>query len=413
MPSYKIDIPGQGSFNVDSPAELTDAQAYQAVLNQIQQDSKPIETAGPIEAAIGSTKRLVSSGLTGVQLPFSASEAAMEGISRQKDITEKPAGSLEAVKQAYEQRGFLPAAKEVITQMPGVIAEQVPLVGSMYAGAKAGAMLPVPPQLKPFTMIAGSILGPLISYAGSSAERKAEEQIARGEKVDVGAAGAFASGAGQAALDRLSLGLSGLSRVFGVTAKELGTSAAEKLAKESFATALAKGTLKTELAEIPTEIAQQAIERYYAGLPITGEEALKEYGEIAYQTSLMGPLGGAGRVYERGEQQGIIKGQEQRQQRELNRIDAERDRIDQITLDAKLENINAERNRINQIAEDAKTEAEMLKAKEAADALYQSTINSLGNKAPEKSKLAKSIASMEVSFNKAIEQGDIDAQKKL
>jgi hypothetical protein len=371
-----------------------------------------IETAGPLEAAIGSTKRLASSALTGIQLPFGASEAAMEGISRQKDITEKPAGSLEAVKQAYEERGFLPAAKEVVTQTPGVIAEQFPLIGSMYAGAKAGAMLPVPPQLKPFTALAGSILGPLISYAGSSAERKAEEQIAKGEKVDIGAAGAFASGVGQAALDRLSLGLSGLSRVFGVSAKELGTSAAEKLAKESFATALAKGTLKTELAEIPTEIAQQAIERYYAGLPITGEEALKEYGEIAYQTSLMGPLGGAGRVYERGEQQGIIKGQEQRQQRELSRIDAERGRIDQITLDAKLENINAERDRINQIAEDAKTEAEMLKAKEAADTLYQSTINSLGNKAPEKSKLAKSIASMEASFNKAIEQGDIDAQKK-
>ena len=51
-------------------------------------------TAGPIEAAIGSTKRLASSALTGVQLPFGASEAAMEGISRQKDITEKPAGSL-------------------------------------------------------------------------------------------------------------------------------------------------------------------------------------------------------------------------------------------------------------------------------------------------------------------------------
>ena len=84
-----------------------------------------------------------------------------------------------------------------------------------------------PPQFKPFTALAGSILGPLISYAGSSAERKAEEQIAKGEKVDVGAAGAFASGAGQAALDRLSLGLSGLSRVFGVSAKELGTSAAE------------------------------------------------------------------------------------------------------------------------------------------------------------------------------------------
>jgi hypothetical protein len=392
MPSYKIDIPGQGSFNVDSPTELTDAQAYQAVQNQLQLESQPIQTAGPIEAAIGSTKRLASSALTGLQLPFNADEAAMEGISRQKDITEKPAGSLEAVKQAYEERGFLPAAKEVITQMPGVIAEQVPLVGSMYAGAKAGAMLPVPPQLKPFTMIAGSILGPLLSYAGSSAERKAEEQIAKGEKVNVGAAGAFASGAGQAALDRLSLGLSGLSRVFGISAKDLATEAGQKIAKESFATALAKGTLKTELAEIPTEIAQQAIERYYAGLPITGEEALKEYGEIAYQTSLMGPLGGAGRVYERGEQRDIIKGQEQRQQRELSRIDAERARI-------------------NQIVEDAKTEAEVLKAKEAADELAKTSLNELGNKAPEKSKIAKSIATMQASFDKAVEQKDLDAQK--
>ena len=379
--------------DVEAATELAAAIHFQM---QPAASPKPIgeqsSTAGPVEAAIGSTKRLASSALTGVQLPFGASEAAMEGISRQKDITEKPAGSLEAVKQAYEQRGFLPAAKEVITQIPGVIAEQVPLIGSMFAGAKAGAMLPVPPQLKPYTALAGSILGPLISYAGSSAERKAEEQIAKGEKVDIGAAGAFASGAGQAALDRLSLGLSGLSRVFGVSAKELGTSAAEKLAKESLGAAIAKGTLKTELAEIPTEIAQQAIERYYAGLPITGEDALKEYGEIAYQTSLMGPLGGAGRVYERGEQRDIIKGQEQRQQRELSRIDAERARI-------------------NQIVEDAKTEAEVLKAKEAADELAKTSLNELGNKAPEKSKIAKSIASMQASFDKAVEQKDLDAQK--
>ena len=83
-----------------------------------------------------------------------------------------------------------------------------------------------------------------------------------------------------------------------------------------------------------------------------------------------------------------------------------------INVAAKLENINNERARINKIAEDAKTEADMLKAKEEADALYQSTINSLGNKAPEKSKIAKSIATMQKDFDKAIAQNDIDAQKK-
>ena len=392
MPTYTITGPDGKDYSIDGPEGATQDQVVAAIQEQLALKNKPIETAGPVEAAIGSFKRLGSSALTGVQLPFGADEAAMEGISRQKDITEKPAGSLEAVKQAYEQRGFFPAAKEVITQMPGVIAEQVPLVGSMYAGAKAGAMLPVPPQFKPFTALAGSILGPLLSYAGSSAERKAEEQIAKGEKVDVGAAGAFASGASQAALDRLSLGLSGLSRVFGISAKDLASEAGQKIAKESFATALAKGTLATELAEIPTEIAQQAIERYYAGLPITGEEALKEYGEIAYQTSLMGPLGGIGRVYERGQQRDIIKKEEQIQQRELSRIDAERARI-------------------NQIAEDAKTEEEVLKAKEEAAELAKTSLNELGNKAPEKSKIAKSIANMEASFDKAIEQKDLDAQK--
>lgn len=266
----------------------------------LQTQEKPkIETSNPLEALIGSTKRMASDVVTGAQLPFDANKATMEGMARQQGITERPSTSLEAVKQAYEKDGILPAAKEVATQFPSFVAEQVPLIGSMYAGAKAGAMLPVPIQAKPFTALAGSILLPLLSYSGSSAERKADEQIAKGEKVNIDASGAFVSGAAQAALDRLSLGLSGLSRIFGVSAKQLGTKAAENIAKESIATSIVKGTIKTELAELPTEIAQQAIERYYAGLSLTDEDALKEYGEVAYATSLMSPIGGAGRVYER------------------------------------------------------------------------------------------------------------------
>ena len=268
----------------------------------LQTQEKPkIETANPLEAFIGSTKRMGSDIVTGAQLPFDANKATIEGMARQEGITEKSATSLEAVKQAYENDGIIPAAKEVATQFPSFIAEQAPLVGSMYAGAKAGAMLPVPPMLKPYTAIAGSILLPILAYSGSSAERKAGEQISKGEKVDIDAAGAFASGTAQAALDRLSLGLSGLSKLFGISYKQLGTEAAEKIAKESIGTALVKGTLKTEALEMPTEIAQQAIERYYAGLSLTDADALKEYGEIAYATSLMGPLGGAARLQERSQ----------------------------------------------------------------------------------------------------------------
>lgn len=262
----------------------------------LQTQEKPqIQTANPLEALVGSTKRMASDIMTGAQLPFDANKATMEGMARQEGITERPATSLEAVTQAYEKEGFLPAAKEVATQAPAFFAEQAPLIGSMYAGAKIGRIG------GPWGALAGSILLPLLSYSGSSAERKAAEQIAKGEKVDIDAAGAFASGAGQAALDRLSLGLSGLSKLFGISAKQMGTKAAEKIAKESIGTALVKGTLKTEVLEMPTEIAQQAIERYYAGLSLTDQDALKEYGEIAYATSLMGPVGGAARLQERSQ----------------------------------------------------------------------------------------------------------------
>ena len=39
MPTYEITIPGQGTFEVSSPTPLTDAQAYQAALQQTQQAS--------------------------------------------------------------------------------------------------------------------------------------------------------------------------------------------------------------------------------------------------------------------------------------------------------------------------------------------------------------------------------------
>ena len=53
------------------------------------------------------------------------------------------------------------------------------------------------------------------------------------------------------------------------------------------------------LAEVPTEVTQQMIERAQAGLSLTSPDALKEYGETAYATSLLGPMGIAGRASER------------------------------------------------------------------------------------------------------------------
>jgi hypothetical protein len=81
-----------------------------------------------------------------------------------------------------------------------------------------------------------------------------------------------------------------------------GKSAAQatKLADEKLLATLAKGTGVGVLAEVPTEIAQQMLERAQAGLSLTSPDAMKEYGETAYQAGLLGPLGAVGRFSEKG-----------------------------------------------------------------------------------------------------------------
>ena len=36
MPQYSVDIPGKGTFDIESPTDLTDAQAYAAVMSHLE-----------------------------------------------------------------------------------------------------------------------------------------------------------------------------------------------------------------------------------------------------------------------------------------------------------------------------------------------------------------------------------------
>jgi len=295
MPSYKIDIPGQGSFNIDSPSELTDAQVYQAVQQQLEKEAQP-QTAGIGEALKGGTKRLLESMRTGIEAPFiGGEEAATRGIARQEAITEKPAASLDEIKRIYEQKGLLPAAKEAISQLPASIAEQAPFIGTMIGGARLGAMVGGVPGA-----LAGAAISPFLSAAGSNIERQAQEDIKAGRPIDISRAKAYAAAIPQAALDVGAMEL-GLGKALGIS--KMGTEAAEKMAAESLKKSLAIGIGKTALAEVPTEVIQQMLERSQAGLSLTDTDALKEYKDTAYQAVLLSPLGGAARLAERGEAQ--------------------------------------------------------------------------------------------------------------
>lgn len=60
MPQYKVEIPGQGVFNVESPTELTNEQAYMAVLRDLAPKPEP---AKPAEPTIGGQVKEFAKGV--------------------------------------------------------------------------------------------------------------------------------------------------------------------------------------------------------------------------------------------------------------------------------------------------------------------------------------------------------------
>lgn len=247
------------------------------------------------ESLFGGTKRIISDSRTALEASFvSAEEAALRGIKRSDEITERPGTSWEAVKKTYEQEGPVGATGEILSQVPTAVAEQTPFIASIVLGAKTGAALMPIPHLKPFAALAGSLITPFLQASGGAMERKAQEQMSRGEELDIDKLGAYGTGLGSAALERAAFALSGLSKLFGINLGSAGKSAlanAEKIARRNVGLAVARGGGKLVAAEVPTEVTQQMLERYYADLPLTDEDALKEYSEAAFGAALLSPLG--------------------------------------------------------------------------------------------------------------------------
>jgi hypothetical protein len=279
---------------------------YEAEKAPWEQDfNLPKPQGGILGAGALGTKSLLSSQLTGIKGVFgNANEAAQEGTRRQEELGmqyETPA-SLEAIKKAYQDKGLLSAAGETISQIPKAIAQQAPQLAETFAGAAAGTMV-----AGPFGAVIGAAVPNLVQFIGTNLERQAQEQIKSGNPVDVDKGKAMLAAIPQTAVDlvetRLLFGSKFLGNALGLSEKSLAkmsTEAVEKQAQETLVPLLLKGTAKGAAAEIPSEIAQQMLERVQAGLPLTTPDAIKEYGDTAYQVGLLGPLGAVGRAGERG-----------------------------------------------------------------------------------------------------------------
>lgn len=325
------------------------------ISKQPQQD----EAGGPIESLIGGTKRYISSIRTALDLGDTAEDATVEGIKRQEGIKERPGFSMEDIKRAYKEEGLMSAIGETASQIPGTVAEQAPILGSIYAGGKAGFALtpPIHPLAKPAGAFIGSMLAPFLSMMGNNMERKAQEQTARGEPVDINRAEAAAFAAGQTALERVGLALSGVSKLLGIDKysaeffKKNGTEVVKELTKKNMGLAIAGGTGRYLLGEIPTEVGQQLLERSYAGLDTLSPDAMNEYGETMAQVALTGPIGSyVGYAGERKNRRTI---QELEELEKTNlatiRADAEK-RLREKTLEVeKQQSIEASRNLLDEV----------------------------------------------------------------
>jgi len=298
----KFDAVGAINAGYD-PAELVDYLSNQA----------------PKQSTIGSElirggKQLVSSTRSGIESIFNPEEAAKAGVARSEAIG-KEAGEgvgFEPVKKAYQEKGLLSAAGEAVSQIPRALAGQGANLATMAGGARLGAMAGSAIAPGVGTVIGGALGAGatlLPQFMGSNVERQAAEQMEEGKDVKIDRTKAYAAAAGQAALEgagtAFTLGKRVVKGVLGIVddaALATARSQAElvKAAERSLAASAGRGAIQGA-AEIPVEVSQQILERYQAGLSLTSPDALKEYGESAYQAALIGgPLGAAGKVVERG-----------------------------------------------------------------------------------------------------------------
>jgi hypothetical protein len=309
MPIYKIQAPDGKIYKVDGPEGATQDQLFGFVSSQIGlEPAAPKPQEGITAALTGGFKRFLSTGQTALESFGDASAAAQSGVERSQKLGEQyaPGASLDRVKQVYAERGLLPAAGEAISQIPSALAEQAPNMAAALGSARLGAMAgtAVAPGIgSVIGGLAGAAVPSLVQLFGANLERQAQEK--NPEISRLSALGAAVPGAAlEVASTFIPLGRNLVGKLLGPNAERAlargSNDAIEREARESLMASIAKGTSIGALAEIPTEVTQQMLERLQAGLSITDEEAQKEYGEAAYGAGLVGgPFGAGARVLNR------------------------------------------------------------------------------------------------------------------
>ena len=317
----KIQLP-DGSFFPLKPGEdpaqamMVAASLYpEAFAQPAPKKEAPVKEPGVFDRMGRGLESLLSTQSTALGSIYDK-DYAKKALERQQKISEKYGGTddWEAVKKKYEESGLMSAAGEYLRRVPGALAEQAPQIAESAAAARVGAFGGAP----------GAALGlvaPSYTQAyGALLEREAEEQAKQGKQVDPSKLQAAALAVPYSAVDIVAryvpmgkgivktvLGEDVAKLLFRGATKEAEELAAKKLMSEGFMKTLGVGLAKGAAYEIPGELSQQMMERFQAGLPLLNDDALAEYGKTAFSTSMLAPLGGAGRFADKSAARQLVE----------------------------------------------------------------------------------------------------------
>ena len=332
MPSYTIEIPGKGSYTVDSPSDLTDYQAYRAVQKQIAADDIALQQHQTKTGFIPAVKAGARQFVAGAEEALGFKEAAEE--QRQKAAAAFEPTTEEDIALAKE-KGIFPAAGAYLSQK---ITEPLGgIVGRFGAPTVAGIVAPE-------AAVAG-IGARALAFAATdlpaSIGESMEAQRAAGQEVDP----TKAIAAGLAKTTIATIGMPGVGRISQALGPKV-LAEAEALAPRVAAGVITKEAALAQLSGRAKTYAQsmlantvagtgmmlgtEAVERFQTGQPqMTGKEVL----ETTEQAAILSPFFAA--LHRSGRTEALDKLSDAQKTRELEVQKIYEDRYKLASLDEK------------------------------------------------------------------------------
>ena len=316
MPLAKSRTPEGQEFQFYAPRGLSPEALSVAAEDAYYRMLEGIDVTQPpyVESTIGGeSKRGLELAASGVQTAIQAlfgdeEEAAREALAREEDIMARYGAGPKSFAELREQaknEGILSALGTGFGQLPEQIAGQGAQLLGTAAAAGLGSLAAGPVG---GVAAAGASLVP--QFAGSNIAAQARAQQEAGQELDISTGRAFGTAALQAVPEligqRLLLGKGLVNKVLGIEPEKLTTAAARKAAADKLLATAQRGFLATTgrgiatgiAGEVPTEVAQQILQRAQAGQDLLSPEALAEYGEAAFVASTvggsLGPIGSLG-----------------------------------------------------------------------------------------------------------------------